>query len=212
MIDPELQALVLNGPAGGLAAFVAAALVVVGGLVALWRSGRTRRRLAAELASLHGRLAVAEARAEAAAVAAAAAAAAPPPPAPPAVDPADIMALTESVRAMTAALARIDRQMGDVRLQIRTFQADLDERLAQMGGEVRTSLSGCETRVVDMVAMALAVRPPSPPAAAGSVAVEGGGRPIRDGESDGGLGNGPVPVPRERVPEPFRRPVPRPMG
>ncbi len=195
MIDPELQALVLGGPAGGLAALMVAVLVAAGALAALWRSGRTHRRLAAELVSLHGRLAVAEARVEAAAV--------PPPPAPPVVDPADIMALTESVRGMTAALARIDRQMGDVRLQIRTFQADVDERLVQMGGEVRASLSGCETRVVDMVTMALAVRPPSPPVAAGTAVVEGGG---------GGLDGGPVPVPRERVPEPFRRPVPRPMG
>lgn len=202
MIDPELQTLALSSPVVGMAAAAAAVLVVVGALVMLWRSGRAQGRLAAELASLQGRLAAAEARAEGEA----AAVPPPPPPVPPAVDPADIMALTESVRAMTVALARIDRQMGDVRLQIRTFQADVDERLAQLGGDVRTSLSGCETRVVDMVAMALAVRPPLPPA--GTVTVEGGGRPVRDEGSDGG----PVPVPRERVPEPFRRPVPRPMG
>ncbi|MCW2249425.1 hypothetical protein M2352_005085 [Azospirillum fermentarium] len=202
MIDPELQALLLSGPAGIAAVLGASLLAAVCALSALVRASRMQRLMAAEFAALNGRLAAAEA--EARARVETLCATIPPPvpvPAPSAPDADAVAALAEAVRSAATAVARIDRQLGDVRLQIRTLQADTGTRMDQLTGEIQAALSGYERLAVDVMAKALAAVPaaqdaslaaPAPPAGAG-----------RGGDET---------VPRERVPEPFRRPVPRPVG
>ena len=200
MIDPELQALLLSGPAGIAAVLGASLLAAVCVLSALVRASRMQRLMAAEFAALNGRLAAAEAEARAR-VETLCATIPPPVPAPSAPNADAVAALAEAVRSAATAVARIDRQLGDVRLQIRTLQADTGTRMDQLTGEIQAVLSGYERLAVDVMAKALAAVPaaqdaslaaPAPPAGAG-----------RGGDET---------VPRERVPEPFRRPVPRPVG
>lgn len=200
MIDPELQALLLSGPAGIAAVLGASLLAAVCALSALVRASRMQRLMAAEFAALNGRLAAAEAEARAR-VETLCATIPPPVPAPSAPNADAVAALAEAVRSAATAVARIDRQLGDVRLQIRTLQADTGTRMDQLTGEIQAVLSGYERLAVDVMAKALAAVPaaqdaslaaPAPPAGAG-----------RGGDET---------VPRERVPEPFRRPVPRPVG
>lgn len=201
MIDPELQALALAGPAGVLAVLgvMLLAVAVAVALAALIRASRIQRLIVAEFAALNRRLAAAD---DAAAARAETLHSALPGPPPPMVEPADMMALTEAVRSVSAAVERIDRQMGDVRLQVRTLQADTGARLDEVSGSVQGALSGYERLVMDVVARALAAATAPAPAA------DSGIRPpdaaVRRDAGD--------PAPRERVPEPFRRPVPRPAG
>lgn len=202
MIDPELQALALAGPAGVLAVLGMSLLAVAFALALLIRAIRIQRLMAAEFAALNRRLAAAE---DAAAARAEALHSALPGPPPPTVDPAEMMALTEAVRSVSAAVARIDRQMGDVRLQVRTLHADTGARLDEVSGSVQGALSGYERLMMDMVTRALAAAAPAP---APAPAADAGARPP-DAAARRDAGD---PVPRERVPEPFRRPVPRPAG
>lgn len=202
MIDPELQTLVLAGPVGVWAALGASLLAVAVALAVLRRASRMQKLMVAEFAALNRRLAAAE---DAAAARAETLHSALPVPTPPAVDSADLMALADAVRSVSDAVARIDRQMGDVRLQVRTLHADTGARLDQVTGTVQGALSGYERLVMDVVTRALAAA--AAPAGVMPAADSGIRPPDAAARRDGA-----DPAPRERVPEPFRRPVPRPAG
>lgn len=121
-------------------------------------------------------------------------------------DDAAAMALAEAVQAVgrtvAEAAARSERAFQDLHAQTRDAHGDLKERAAQSAGELQKILIEHERFVMGLFAKALADGRPAEPGPAEAIV------PPRAEP----MGMRPVPTEREaveRIPEPFRRPVPR---